>query len=117
MEKRNFGRTNLAVSVLGFGGAPIGVLGTPQQEIEKLLNSLLDQGVNVIDTAANYAVRQLPATIVSIVTLGEPVSATVLAAIFLKEQPQRLQLVGGVLVLCGILVSTLPTRRAVGGSR
>jgi drug/metabolite transporter (DMT)-like permease len=62
-------------------------------------------------TAANYAVRQLPAAIVSIATLGEPVSATILAAIFLKEQPQHLQLVGGVIVLCGILIATLPTKQ------
>jgi drug/metabolite transporter (DMT)-like permease len=63
-------------------------------------------------TAANYAVRQLPAAIVSIATLGEPVGATILAMIFLKEQPQRLQLVGGIMVLGGILIATLPTREA-----
>jgi drug/metabolite transporter (DMT)-like permease len=62
-------------------------------------------------TAANYAVRQLPAAIVSIATLGEPVSATILAAIFLKEQPQHLQMVGGVIALGGILIATLPSRR------
>jgi drug/metabolite transporter (DMT)-like permease len=63
-------------------------------------------------TAANYAVRQLPAAIVSIATLGEPVSATILAAIFLNEQPRHLQLVGGAMVLGGILIATLPTRQA-----
>ncbi len=55
MEKRTFGRTGLAVSVLGFGGAPIGVLKIQQDRIEKILNTLLDRGVNVIDTAAMYA--------------------------------------------------------------
>ena len=54
MKKRAFGRTNLDVSVLGFGGAPIGVLNTEQAQIETILNALLDQGVNVIDTAAGY---------------------------------------------------------------
>jgi aryl-alcohol dehydrogenase-like predicted oxidoreductase len=54
MEKRTFGRTSLDVSVLGFGGAPIGVLNTEQAQIETILNALLDQGVNVIDTAAGY---------------------------------------------------------------
>ena len=55
MEKRTFGRTGLAVSVLGFGGAPIGILKIQQDRIEKVLNTLLDGGVNVVDTAAMYA--------------------------------------------------------------
>ena len=54
MEKRNFGRTGLAVSVLGFGGAPIGFLKTDRQRTANILNYLLDQGVNFIDTAASY---------------------------------------------------------------
>lgn len=51
---RTFGRTGLRVSPLGFGGAPIGVLETEQDEVGRVLNSLLDAGVNVIDTAAMY---------------------------------------------------------------
>jgi aryl-alcohol dehydrogenase-like predicted oxidoreductase len=54
MEKRRFGRTGLDVSVLGFGSAPIGLLRVPEKEVEEILNSLLDHGVNLMDTAANY---------------------------------------------------------------
>jgi aryl-alcohol dehydrogenase-like predicted oxidoreductase len=54
METRAFGKTGLEVSVLGFGGAPIGVLETGQEQVTRLLNLLLDRGVNVIDTASNY---------------------------------------------------------------
>ena len=54
MEKRRFGKTDLQVSVLGFGGAPIGFLHTEQKEIERILHALLDHGCNVIDTAAMY---------------------------------------------------------------
>jgi aryl-alcohol dehydrogenase-like predicted oxidoreductase len=54
MEKRIFGRTGLSVSALGFGGAPIGYLNTDRQQVIRLLNLLLDLGVNVIDTAASY---------------------------------------------------------------
>ena len=43
MEKRKFGNTELDVSVLGFGGAPIGVLSTEQPRIDSILNALLDQ--------------------------------------------------------------------------
>lgn len=54
MEKRLFGKTGLQVSVLGFGGAPIGFLQTEQKEVAGVLNQLLDAGVNLIDTAAMY---------------------------------------------------------------
>jgi len=54
MEKRRFGRTGLWVSVLGFGGAPIGFLKTDRERVSKILSTLLDNGVNLIDTAASY---------------------------------------------------------------
>ena len=55
MEKRKFGKTDMEVSVLGFGGAEIGY--NPDQtqaDVDALLNSALDAGLNVIDTAAAY---------------------------------------------------------------
>jgi len=54
MEKRPFGKTGYMVSVLGFGSAPIGYLGADQQRAAKILNTMLDAGVNLIDTAASY---------------------------------------------------------------
>lgn len=53
-QYRRFGSTGLRVSALGFGGAPIGVLETEQDEVSRVLSMLLDHGVNVIDTAAMY---------------------------------------------------------------
>jgi aryl-alcohol dehydrogenase-like predicted oxidoreductase len=52
--KRKFGKTGLEVSVIGFGAAPIGLLETEQQQTARILNDLLDEGVNLIDTAAMY---------------------------------------------------------------
>jgi aryl-alcohol dehydrogenase-like predicted oxidoreductase len=49
-----FGRTGLPVSPLGFGGAPIGNLDTDQEAVTSILTTLLDHGVNVIDTAHAY---------------------------------------------------------------
>jgi aryl-alcohol dehydrogenase-like predicted oxidoreductase len=54
MEKHTFGRTGYEVTRVGFGGAPIGLLETEQQEVSTILNMLLDEGVNLIDTAAAY---------------------------------------------------------------
>ena len=54
MEKRKLGNTDMVVSVLGFGGAEIGFEGATQEEVNDLLNSALDAGLNVIDTATGY---------------------------------------------------------------
>ena len=52
METRQFGKTDMHVSVLGFGGSEI--RGASPSDIEQLLNSALDAGVNVLDTAECY---------------------------------------------------------------
>src|SRR3982750_4827513 len=55
MEKRKFGQTDMEFSVLGFGGAEIGYNPDQKQEdVDRLLNSALSAGLNVIDTAAAY---------------------------------------------------------------
>jgi len=54
MEKRQYGRTGMNVSMLGFGGAEIGFQGATVQEADKLLGSALDAGLNLIDTAECY---------------------------------------------------------------
>ena len=55
MELRSFGKTGFEVSALGFGGAPIGYLETDRRQVAEILNTLLDRGVNLIDTAASYS--------------------------------------------------------------
>jgi aryl-alcohol dehydrogenase-like predicted oxidoreductase len=55
MEIRTLGKTGLRVSVLGFGGAEIGFENAPQGDVERLLGSALDAGLNVIDTGECYA--------------------------------------------------------------
>lgn len=44
----------MQVSVLGFGGAEIGYEGATAATVEQLLNSALDAGLNVVDTAECY---------------------------------------------------------------
>ena len=54
MEKRTLGKTGMAVTVLGYGGAEIGFQGVPFETVDKLINGALDAGLNVIDTAECY---------------------------------------------------------------
>jgi len=56
-------------------------------------------------TVYNWALKYLEAPIVSISLLGEPVGATLLAFLVLKEAPAPLVLLGGVVTLLGIYVT------------
>jgi len=53
-------------------------------------------------TLLNWALKHLPASTVSVSILGEPVGASILAAIFLGEFPAALQVVGSLLILTGV---------------
>ncbi len=58
MEKRRLGKTDMMVSVLGFGGSEIGYEGASPAIVKKLLNEALDTGLNVIDTAECYVTSE-----------------------------------------------------------
>ena len=55
IEYRALGKTGLRVSTLGFGGSEVGYQAVAQKTVDKILNSALDAGINVIDTAECYA--------------------------------------------------------------
>jgi hypothetical protein len=54
MENRRLAKTDMDVSVLGFGGAEIGFENASPDGVEKLLKGALDAGLNVIDTGECY---------------------------------------------------------------
>lgn len=54
MEKRTLGKTGLQVSELGFGSAPAAFLKTQAAAAATMINTLLDRGINFIDTATMY---------------------------------------------------------------
>ena len=58
-------------------------------------------------TGMNYALRYLPAYVVNLTVLGEPVGATLLAAIIpgISEVPTLSTLVGGGLILGGVILA------------
>lgn len=59
----------------------------------------------------NWALEYLPASVVSIALLGEPVGTIMLAFIFLKEVPTLIEALGACLILVGIIVASLASRR------
>jgi aryl-alcohol dehydrogenase-like predicted oxidoreductase len=54
MEKRKFGNTGIEVSVLGFGAMQIGSTKVDDDDAGRMLNEVLDLGINLIDTARAY---------------------------------------------------------------
>ena len=64
MEKRTLGRTRLQVTVLGYGAAgvpgPRSGAGRPllEDEAERILNTVLDGGINFIDTSPDYGLSE-----------------------------------------------------------
>jgi len=61
-------------------------------------------------TLFNYAIKELPASVVSTATLGEPVGAALLAFLIIAETPSTYDLVGGIIILGGILVTINKTK-------
>ena len=58
LEKRRLGKTDMDVTVLGFGGAEIGYGRAEQSRVDDLLNNAIDQGLDAIDTAECYAISE-----------------------------------------------------------
>lgn len=54
MNKRPLGKTGYEVSEIGFGAAPAAFLKADAAEAAAMLNTLLDRGLNLIDTATSY---------------------------------------------------------------
>ena len=58
MEYRNFGNTGFSVSAIGFGAGHIGNGNADGKTFETLLNTVLDLGINLIDTARAYGLSE-----------------------------------------------------------
>lgn len=58
MKLRRFGNTGLRVSILGFGAMQVGEPRVSEAAAGRLLNEVLDAGVNLIDTARGYKLSE-----------------------------------------------------------
>jgi drug/metabolite transporter (DMT)-like permease len=56
----------------------------------------------------NWVLRYIPATLVAIITLVEPIGSAVLAYFILRETPTSGVLLGGLLILVGIYLASRP---------
>ncbi len=85
-----------------------GVALTPQPSRELLIFAALAAGPMLLGhTGMNWALKHLPAYVVNLTVLGEPVGATLLAMIlpWIRETPSMITLAGGAVVLAGVLVT------------
>jgi len=100
-----------AVVLLGImftaGQYPIGF--SPTTYVYILLLALVPQLIG--HSTYNWALRYLPAALVSITTLGEPIGSAILAYFILRETPTSLTIFGGVLILAGIYISARVERK------
>jgi aryl-alcohol dehydrogenase-like predicted oxidoreductase len=58
MEMRAFGKSGIKVSALGFGAGHIGGNNLTEAEVSNLLNSVVDLGINLFDTARAYGLSE-----------------------------------------------------------
>ena len=71
----------------------------------------------------NWALKYLPAALVAVTTLGEPIGSAILAFFILDETPTLATIIGGVFILAGIYLAssgktlTLPSPKGRGGNR
>jgi drug/metabolite transporter (DMT)-like permease len=95
---------SLLVAMLFAGQSPGGF--SPLVYIWIILLALVPQLIG--HTTYNWALRYLPAALVSITTLAEPVGSAILAFFILDEKPTLLIILGGVLILAGIYLASRP---------
>jgi drug/metabolite transporter (DMT)-like permease len=95
----------LLMAMLLAGQSPVGF--SPLVYFWIILLALVPQLIG--HTTYNWALRYLPAALVSITTLAEPVGSAILAYFILDEKPTLLIILGGAFILAGISLATRPT--------
>ena len=94
--------TMLAARQTPFGYPPVAYLWM-------LLLALIPQLIG--HSTYNWALRYMPASLVSVTTLGEPIGSAILAFFILGESPSSLTLLGGALILGGIYIASLSSSK------
>ncbi len=93
----------LIIYMLAAGQTPFGY--PPVTYLWMLCLALIPQLIG--HSTYNWALRYMPASLVSITTLGEPIGSAILAFFILRESPSALTLFGGILILAGIYLASI----------
>ena len=88
----------LIVIMFAAGETPLGY--PPMTYVWMLLLALVPQLIG--HSTYNWALRYMPAALVAVTTLGEPIGSTILAYFLLREAPTWIKLGGAVMILVGI---------------
>ena len=91
----------LLLSAFAFGYSLVGY--STNTYIMLILLAVVPQLIG--HSALNWSLRLVPATLVAIAVLGEPVAATTFAFIILDEMPTLSEIIGGILILAGIFIA------------
>lgn len=106
-----YGACTVALFVTALAdGQEVALTAYPQREWVLFLAMAVGPGI-IGHTVINWALRYVESSVVSVTLLGEPVGSTLLAIQFLDELPSTVTVVGGVVVLAGIYVTTRAQRR------
>jgi len=92
----------LIAIMLGMEESPFGF--SPQTYLWFALLALVPQLLG--HSIFNWSLKYIPASLVSVTLLGEPVGSTVLAYFILQEQPGWIKIGGAVLILAGIWLTS-----------
>lgn len=96
-----FAACALALLMWVFGQSPQGY--SPQTYRWIFLLAVVPQLIG--HSTYNWALGYLPATLVAVATLGEPIGSSLLAFLFLHETPSPALLAGGMLILIGVYIA------------
>ncbi len=102
------------LALLLIGGAS-GITISPQPQREMLIFAALAIGPMLLGhTGMNWSLEHLPAYVVNLTLLGEPVGATILAMLIpaIHEIPRWTTLAGGAVILIGVIVVAANDRAA-----
>lgn len=78
---------------------------SPNVFILMILIGLIPQVIG--HSSYNWALKYIPASVISIALLGEPVGASIQAMLFIGETPGINEIIGGALILLGIYLATM----------
>lgn len=95
----------LIVIMFAAGDSPFGY--TPKTYGWIFLLAALPQLIG--HSTYNWALKYLPAALVAVTTLGEPIGSAILAFFILSETPAFATLLGGVFILAGIYLASSRT--------